>query len=124
MKKTLVNLSNHHSKIWSDEQKKEWDYIIDVPFPEIPTHYTTKDVERIVDEYGKKLDKIIEAEDGKSLYIMVQGEPSFTCMMQNVIALDMIAGCWDFAYPVLERTTIEENGEKINKMKFVRWRIF
>lgn len=31
----LINISNHPSKDWSTEQKKSWDNIIDIPFPNV-----------------------------------------------------------------------------------------
>ncbi len=125
MKKILVNLSNHASVNWGNEQKNGWDEIIDVPFPNIPADADEEQVWKLSRSVLDEIDRIIK-EKGK-IYLMLQGEFSF-CYAMFIRLLSLM----DFekvilVVPTTERIVKEEitpSGEvkKTSTFKFVRWR--
>lgn len=71
----FINISNHRLNIWSEKQIKAaklYGNIVDMPFPEISPITTNDEMERLVDEYEKKIIAY------KNPIVLVQGEFVFT----------------------------------------------
>jgi len=128
-KVVAINLSNHPSDKWSQEQRdafyslvmegyQNWkvDFqIIDIPFPNVPPEADILEVKEIAENVLKELGEY------NFKYIMCQGEFSLT---YNLVK--MLKG-WE-KIPVVATTKREvvekENGEKISVFKFVRFRVY
>ncbi len=58
-KKYLINLSNHPFAGWGEAQKqaalKEFGEVEDMPFPEIPPHWSIEEVSRLAEETARQL---------------------------------------------------------------------
>ena len=127
----LINLSNHSSTNWSDEQKFGF-HIIDLPFPNIDPNADVSDVKKTVKEYEERIwGAIREVEDSNShpehyvkVHIMLQGEYTFCYLLLDTIRHTE----WLMAIPTTERVVEEKvvDGKvmKTSVFKFVRWRIF
>lgn len=129
--KVLVNCSNHPSSRWSNEQKKGWDVIIDVPFPDVPPDLDTESPE-YQDILNDTKEKIIKAfahafPAGVDFqeYLMLQGEFSICYNLFKSRNIDFPGVI--FAIPTTERIAeevIKPDGtiEKKTVFKFVKWR--
>lgn len=75
--KILINHSNHPSEKWNVRQKKGWDKIIDLLFPNIDPGIDTDEVGKIALENFKKIREIAVQETTKNkdatIYVMLQG---------------------------------------------------
>ena len=118
----LINLSNHPSDKWSEEQKKMWEDIIDIPFPNIEPESSAEEVENIARKYVYKIGEAIIKHNFsvRHNYIMLQGEYSF-CYTLAFLLRDSISD-FTFAIPTTERTVVEKDGVKSSVFKFVKWR--
>lgn len=110
----FINLSNHPSKKWNENQLKEareYGEIIDMPFPAIDPYCEDDDIDKIVDEYFEKIMKY------EKPVVMLQGEYLFTYRLVHKLkdaGIMVLAGCSD-------RRTIEyvnENGMTARKSEF------
>ena len=57
-KPVFINLTNHPSKYWGEQQKKEahnYGAIVDIPFPNVPAEATEDDIRRLCDATVKKV---------------------------------------------------------------------
>ncbi|MCQ2974321.1 MAG: CRISPR-associated protein [Bacteroidales bacterium] len=109
----LINLSNHPSAAWTLEQKAEYKEIIDLPFPQVDPEGDEGYIDSLVNEYLQKIEQISNIE---AVHIM--GEFNFCYKMINELKkknIKCVASC-------TKRDTVEENGVKISKFKFVRFR--
>ena len=108
----LVNLSNHPSSAWTEDQKGGF-VVIDLPFPQVDPDGDADYIEKLTDEY---LQKILEVGRDSSVHIM--GEFNFCyCLINKLKArgIRCLASC-------TKRDTVEETGVKISKFKFVQFR--
>lgn len=125
MKKILINLSNHPSTSWAEDQKRGWDEIVDVPFPNIPADADEEQVWKISREVFDRIDKIREEKEEEEVFLMMQGEFSlcYTLFIRLLMSWEKIT----VVVPTTERIVKEEitpSGEvkKTSTFKFVRWR--
>jgi len=118
-KKILINISNHPSASWDDNQKKGWDKIIDVPFPNISADAKSSDVEDLAYDYLDKIKSICKQHNTNK--IMLQGEFSFVFALQQLLLFD---GEYDFYFPSTERKVTEKDGVKTSIFQFAGWRCF
>jgi len=130
--KILVNCSNHPSTKWSEEQRKGWDKIVDVPFPNVDPKWDTKD-KPFLETVNRLKEEILTAfEDARPTgtdaeeYLMLQGEFSicYTLFTERTTTFRGIR----FVVPTTERVTQEEmlpdgTVRKTQVFQFVRWRI-
>lgn len=116
--KLLINVSNHPVSNWSDEQKKGWDKIIDIPFPNVPPQADTNE---LVDLKEKIFNKVLEIKNeyNVELFVMLQGEFTLCYMLYGSICMNTYA---ILAIPTTERVVEEKDGKKISTFKFVKWR--
>ena len=126
----LINLSNHKSDGWSDDQKAGY-YIVDLPFPNIDPNMTTQDVKKIVNEYEERIWGIVKEvassnphpEHYVKVHIMLQGEYTFCYLLFDIIRHTE----WTLMIPTTERIVEEKivDGKTIKTsiFKFVKWRM-
>ncbi len=123
--KLLVNLSNHPSAKWQEEQKAGWDKIIDVPFPSVSATSSTEEVIELVAQYASLLGEIANEHEGWDMHLMLQGEYTFCYLLLHAI---IDTNDWKIAIPTTERRSVEKVGPggetiKTQVFDFVRWRI-
>lgn len=118
----LINLSNHPSADWSDEQKaaaKGYSGIIDLPFPEVAPDGAEDYILSLVNEYIEKITAVSHLYPLTSdITVHVMGEMTFTFAM--IFALQQ-RGIRCIA-STTKRVTEEKNGVKTSEFKFVRFR--
>ena len=71
----FINVSNHPSDSWSDQQllaAREYGVIIDIPFPQIDPDTSTVEISALAHEYMLKI------EEYRNAVVMVQGEFTFS----------------------------------------------
>jgi|GEM_PF-374258 len=122
MKKLLLNISNHPSREWEDEQKEGWDIIVDIPFPSVGSKLSQADVyllaQKLFQQITAELEKIGIGEE-TYIYIMLEGEFSLTYMLTRLLLESKKS--FNFAFPINERI-IREDG--VREFHFSGWRIF
>lgn len=115
----LINLSNHPSAKWSNEQltvAERYGRIVDLPFPEIKPNGDEKYIDELASEYYNKVRDLAK---GDSVSVHVMGEMTFTFALVNLLkkgGINCIAS-------TTERIVNEfENGQKQATFRFVRFR--
>ena len=89
----LINLTNHPISNWSKEEMeaaKEYGEIHEMPFPKISANLSEIEVERMADNYVKKVMK------HENPVVLVQGEFTFTFMLVTKLKaanIECIAAC-------------------------------
>lgn len=112
----FVNLSNHPSSNWTPEQiSAAGGNVVDLPFPQVLPDGDEAYIEKLADEY---LQRIMEMKDVSAVHLM--GEMNFIVSLVNKLKAKGIR-C---VASTTVRETVEENGVKISKFKFVRYRYY
>ena len=112
----LLNLSNHPSASWSPAQLAAAggeSQVLDMPFPAVDPSGDEAYIESLADEY---LANILSTKGVSAVHIM--GEMNFTFALVNKLKANGIK-C---LASTTNRETVEENGVKISKFNFVRFR--
>jgi hypothetical protein len=116
----LINLSNHPSTDWPDEQKtaaiEQFGEIWDLPFPSVNPKGDEEYIKSLVNEYLVKIDDMICNIASTNIHVM--GEMTFSFAM--VTALQQKG--FSCVSSTTERIVKEENGVKTSEFKFVRFR--
>ena len=122
MKRILIVCSNHDPKSWTNEQRNGWDEIYYIPFPNIPSQLTTKELRQLLLPTIVKL-REFEIWNGNryAIYFNIQGEFAATYLLQHALFRQL-------AFPTTERVVIEEEQadgtlKKTAIFKFIAWRI-
>jgi hypothetical protein len=112
----LLNLSNHPSNIWPENQiqlaNSLYHVVTDLPFPQINPESNSDDLEQLVEEYEIK----IRQTNPTTVHIM--GELTFTYRLVNklkAIGINCIASTTE------RKVTIEDN-LKTSQFQFVQFR--
>ena len=74
----LINLTNHPSALWSEEQKKaaeRYGEIIDLPFPAVDATGDETNIASLADEYVQKLKDLA---NGRDVTVHLMGEMTLT----------------------------------------------
>lgn len=93
MEKTFINLSNHPSENWDEEQKNaagQYGRIVDIPFPGVAARADEKEIELLAAQY---LDHIMLY---RCAAVMVQGEFTFTYHLVKLLekaGITALAAC-------------------------------
>lgn len=120
-KKVFINISNHPSSEWTEEQfskaKNEYGEITDIPFPDIlPTSDSKK-----INETAKKIAREIfqKFDDTTDLTVHVMGEMTFTTNLVGILK-----GCGIRCVASCTKRDVEElgDGKKLATFKFVQFR--
>ncbi len=110
----LLNLSNHPSSNWTPEQlSAAGGAVVDMPFPQVDPDGDEAYIENLADEY---LHKVLAMDNISAVHIM--GEMNFTFALVNKLKT---AGVKCVASTTQRETTVE-NGLKISKFNFIRFR--
>jgi len=128
----FVNLSNHPSEGWSEEQKAEArllgdGHIIDMPFPAVPPDDGPLEVDMIADQVMQQLHGKIANHDA---YIMVQGESTLTTALVAVMQFASRADRrWGKITPVAatQNRVVETNEDGSTtrpRFEFVQFRLY
>jgi len=123
----LLVISNHPPEKWVDEQKRGWDEIKFIPFPNVPAEASREEVK----EMGEKL--LSEICQLTGWHISASGvdtpETEWRLSIQGESTLTFLVLCHFrtkeelVIFPTTERVVEEkEGGVKISTFKFVRWR--
>lgn len=115
----LINLSNHPSSKWGEEQlaaTEKYCDIIDVPFPAVDPYATSEDIDKLAEDI---LDNIMDILEGRDAEIHVMGEMTFV-----VAFVKRAADAWfKCLASTTERNTVENpDGTKTVSFKFVQFR--
>lgn len=118
----LVNLSNHPTDSWQEEQKQKaielYAEIVDIPFPEVDPFGDEQYIQELADEYlVKVLEKLPVDSDHNAVHIM--GESSFCFALINRLKKRNVR-C---IASTTARDVFQESNEMIIKyFKFIRFR--
>lgn len=127
MKKVLINISNHKSADWSQEQKALWSRIIDYSFPNVSPQASIKDLDDEADEFLRIVTQHAKIESG-NIYVCLMGEFTLCYLLYEKLNR-LIVPSIKFAIPTTDRIVEEQinpDGTTIKKsvFKFVQWRIW
>ncbi len=112
----FINLSNHPSSSWSPEQLAAAggrDQIVDLSFPQVNPDGDEGYIAQLSSEY---YNKVLDMKDVSTVHLM--GEMNFTFALVSKLKAKGIK-C---VASTTKRETVEENGVKISKFQFVRFR--
>jgi len=123
----LINISNHPSSEWTEQQKFGWDEIVDIPFPQIDP----KDSVWTVEEQAQRLFKEIlkQGWTDNGIRVAIQGEYTLCYILMGLIyrwngALEPPIQVFVpvFEEKVVEKVQLDGSLKKVVISKFVRWR--
>ena len=110
----FLNLSNHPSANWTPEQlDAAGGTVVDMPFPQVDPDGDEAYIENLADEY---LQKVLAMDNISVVHIM--GEMNFTFALVKKLKTHGIR-C---VASTTQRETVEKDGLKISKFKFIRFR--
>lgn len=118
----LINLSNHPSANWGNEQTKAaeiYGRVIDLAFPAIDPAATTGQVEFLAEQYEVKVRQMLSTENTGAYAVHVMGELTFCFAL---IARLQKAGITCLASTTGRDTVENGNGSKTSVFRFVRFR--
>lgn len=115
----FVNLTNHPSSGWSEEQlKAAWQYgeVVDFGFPDVKPDMTSDDVRLLAEELVKE---IMLMGNGERICVHIMGEMTFTfALVSRLKALDITC----VASTTERIVKMMPDGKKISEFKFVQFR--
>ncbi len=118
----LINLSNHPSFDWSTKQKgaatSTFGNIFDVNFPEIPSNSDTNYVLEIANRFKMICLDLINFSKDANNAVHIMGEMTFCFALVSLLQKENII-C---VASTTNRNSIEENGVKVSRFEFVRFR--
>jgi hypothetical protein len=124
----LINVSNSPSAEWEEEQKVEWDKIVDIPFPVVNPRASVWEVEEQARNLFKKILK--QGLEDESIRVTIYGELTLCYILIDLIRRwngTSIDPEIQIFVPVFERKEVEgvqPDGslKKVIISKFVQWR--
>lgn len=118
----FVNLSNHPSSLWGEEQTNAaqvYGKIVDLRFPTISPCCSSKEVQAMAEEYYKQVVSLI-GEEKETSAIHLMGEMVFVFVLTTLLTQS--------GYTVLvsttERNVSYDDGKKVSEFKFVQFRSY
>ncbi len=114
----FINLTNHPSANWSEEQlqaARQYGEVIDLHFPVIGPECTKADVLRCVKVYAEIIQGMKEGET----VVHVMGEMTFTYNMVSTLSQ---MGITCLASTTERNTMMTADGKKVSEFKFVQFR--
>lgn len=115
----FINLTNHPSSGWSEEQQKaaqEYGEVLDMPFPNINEQATEAEIKKLADEY---VSIIISKGKVKDLTVHIMGEQTFCYALISKLqkeGIRCVASC------TVHDTFTNEQGQKVSSFHFTRFR--
>jgi hypothetical protein len=121
MGKYLLNISNHPSSSWTDEQKKGWDAIYDIPFPEVTAESDLNELAEKV--YSQILETLMTAaiQPHEEVCVMIKGDYGLSFKLFDALKKE-----FKVVHPVSIKNSVDEiqaDGtiKKTIIYKFVKW---
>lgn len=114
----FINLTNHPSDRWSEEQLKaacQYGDIVDLSFPIIEPIFTKEDIMFLVKECTATILGLMEG----NTVVHVMGEMTFT---YNIVNALKEKGIMCLASTTERNTVMMPDGKKISEFKFVQFR--
>ena len=114
---TFINLSNHPSEGWSEEQlaaAQKYGEVVDIHFPNIEPTFTTSMVNSLAEITVDTITAL-----GKDIVVHIMGEMTFT---YAVVSRLKSLGITCLASTTERNTIIAPDGKKISEFKFVKFR--
>jgi hypothetical protein len=122
MKNMLINLSNHPSANWSNNQIKaaeeQFGKIMDLPFPDVNPKGNETYIQQLVQQYLQQILHFVQNDGHPLPAIHIMGELTFTFAMVKALQAKGIT-C---VASTTKRIAKEENGVKTSEFKFVQFR--
>jgi hypothetical protein len=119
----LLNLSNHPSTHWPDEQKnaalQKYGKIHDLAFPQIPPEADENDIEALADEFSNKCLQLLQQTTDIQNAVHLMGEMTFSFAL---VARLQKNGITCIASTTNRLVKIENEHEKTVIFQFVRFR--
>jgi len=118
----LINLSNHPSDNWEEDQKKAaapYGAIYDVVFPVIDPTATSREVESLADSYAYKVAQLLSGQNEPASAVHLMGELTFCFAL---VARLQKAGIICIASTTRRETVVHPDGSKTSRFGFVRFR--
>ena len=115
----FINLTNHPSDRWSEEQRKaaeEFGKIVDIPFPLVNENATEAEIEQLAGQYSATILGMGKIRD---LIVHVMGEQTFCYALVSKLqkeGIRCIASC------TKHDSFINEDGQKVSTFHFTRFR--
>ena len=115
----FINLTNHPSDRWSEEQRKAaeaFGKIVDIPFPLVNENATEAEIEQLAGQYSAS---ILGMGKSKDLIVHVMGEQTFCYALVSKLqkeGIRCIASC------TKHDSFINEDGQKVSTFHFTRFR--
>jgi hypothetical protein len=118
----LINLSNHPSENWPEEQKQKalelYQEIVDMPFPEVDPNGDEAYVENLVNDYFCKVQEI-KNQTLDEIAVHIMGELTFCFALVEKLSVNGIK-C---IASTTQRVVKDEGNGKVTKVfRFVRFR--
>ena len=113
----FINLTNHPSSCWSEEQLKaaqQYGDIVDLSFPNIEPFFTSEDIHELADEAVKE----IKTQDTHPV-VHVMGEMTFT---YAIVSRLKAKGITCVASTTERLVKMMPDGKKVSEFKFVQFR--
>lgn len=113
----FINLTNHPSEGWSEEQlaaAHQFGEIVDIHFPNIEPSFTSSVVNSLADTTVDSITAL-----GKDITVHIMGEMTFT---YAVVSRLKALGITCLASTTERNTIIAPDGKKISEFKFVQFR--
>ena len=113
----IINLSNHPSESWSEEQlaaSQEYGEIVDINFPNINPEFSSSMVSELADEAVATITSY-----DKDVIVHIMGEMTFTYAV--VFRLKAL-GITCLASTTERNTVTMPDGKKVSEFKFVQFR--
>ena len=118
----LINLSNHPSSAWSEEQAKaaneKYGNIVDLQFPVVPPEADIDDVLEIAREYTQKCMVLIGNQKENSA-VHVMGEMTFTYNVVRYLSHKAIIAVASTTERIVE---VDVSGQKTSVFRFKQFR--
>jgi len=120
----LINLSNHPSATWSEEQMQaaaeQFGKVVDVPFPDIDPVWNTEQIEQLADVYLEKIEKLT-AEHQANPTVHLMGEYTFCfALVRKLQAI----GVECVVSTSQRQSSMNPDGTKTIAFNFVRFRAY
>lgn len=114
----FINLTNHPSTGWSEEQleaAQRYGEVVDISFPIIEPTFTKDSILYLVKEC---MEEILDMKDGETV-VHVMGEMTFTYNLVNALKE---AGIICLASTTERQVKMMPDGKKVSEFKFVQFR--
>ncbi len=118
----LINLSNHPSHLWGENQKTAataYGKLVDLPFPAIEPTASTDAISLLAEQYEVKIRQLLATDTDSAFAVHVMGELTFCFAL--VLRLQK-AGITCLASTTRRETVENGDGLKTSRFEFVRFR--